>query len=89
MESGQLAGPHSKPNPVESGECDMEPAHSGMEQSQGGTGNGELEGLMVALRESQSECARLRGLVADFQREFDSEDPAPLVSGPCGQVSVM
>ena len=68
----------------------MEPSQGSMEQSQGGTGNGELEGLMVALRESQSECARLRGLVADLQREFDSEDPAPLISGPCGgQVSVM
>ena len=81
----QAASPHSVPE----NECmELGVEQCSMEQSQKETAEElhqgsdkdaecELERLCRALRESESECGRLRSRVAELQREFDSEDPAP------------
>ena len=95
--------PDSKPeheHSMEQSQNGLEQSHNGLEQDQNSLERDqdgmewsqkmerEMEKLRQALQESEAERCRLAREVADLQREFDSEEPAPLINtADCCQVS--
>ena len=54
------------------------PDHYGIEQQQSKENmERELEGFRDALSEREAECSQLRRQLADLQRDFEEEEPAP------------
>ena len=72
-------------NGLEQDQNGLEQDQNGLEWDQDGMEWGqkmerEMERLRQALQESETERCRLAQQVADLQREFDSEEPAPLIN---------